>query len=61
MDRFTLALFVAPLARGVAKYIVTGLVGAAVAYTVDRGLFDAQLANSLANAILDALLPAIAG
>lgn len=59
MERLNIAFLVAPLTRGLAKYAITGLVGAAVAYTVDRGLFSAQLADSIANAILSHVLPLI--
>lgn len=59
MDRFTFLLISAPIWKPMAKYIATGLIGAAVAYAVDRQFFDATLANTLANdllAVVDQLL-----
>ncbi len=39
--------------KPLAKNMIAGIIGAAVAYAVDRNFFDAQLAHELANALMN--------
>lgn len=52
MDRLAIFIMAAPIWKPIARNLAAGLIGAALAYVIDRQFFDAQLANDLANALL---------
>ena len=53
MKNTLIDLATAHLWKPIAKNLIVGVVGAATAYVIDRGFFDAQLAHQLANVLLE--------
>lgn len=52
MDRLAMLIATAPIWKPIAKNLWVGLIGAATAYAIDRGFFDAHLADTIANDLI---------